>query len=127
MVSSISSAVRTGAVAGIGLGMRRAEDRHETVRGHQRHDAAVAADRIEHQRVVGVEELDRLLGRLRFREGSEAADIGEHDGGGEPLAAEREPRLLQVLRDLAGGEPAHPLLLLVAQPLLLEARAEAAP
>ena len=34
---------------------------------HQGHDAAMAADRVEHQRVVGVEQLDRLLGRLRFR------------------------------------------------------------
>ena len=38
-------------------------------------DAAVPADRVEHQRVVGVEQLDRLLGRLRFDQRREAADV----------------------------------------------------
>ena len=33
---------------------------------HQADDPAVAADRVEHQRVVRVEKLDRLLGRLRL-------------------------------------------------------------
>ena len=41
------------------------------------------------------------------------------------LAAEREARLLQVLRHLGGGEAPHQLLLLVAQALLLEAGADA--
>ena len=43
----------------------------------------------------------------------------------DPLAAQRESGLLQVLRDLGRREAAHELLLLVAQPLLLEARADA--
>ena len=40
-------------------------------------------------------------------------------------AAEREARLLHVLRDLRGREAPHQLLLLVAQALLLEARVDA--
>ena len=52
----------------VGQRQRRAEDRHQPVADHQADDAAVRADRVEHQRVLGVEELDRLLGRLRLRE-----------------------------------------------------------
>ena len=42
-------------------------------------------------------------------------------------AAQREARLLQVLRHLGGGEAAHQFALLVAQALLLEAGVRCAP
>ena len=64
--------------SGSGERQRRAEDRHQPVADHLVDDAAVAADRVEHQRVVGVEQLDRLLGRLRLDQRREAADVGEH-------------------------------------------------
>ncbi len=38
------------ALAMVGQRHRRAEDRHQAVTHHQRDDAAVAADRVEHQR-----------------------------------------------------------------------------
>ena len=65
----------------VGKRQRRAEDRHQPVAHHQRDDSAVAADRVEHQRVVVVEEVDRLLGRLRLGERREVANVGKHHGG----------------------------------------------
>ena len=85
----------------------------------------MAADGVEHQRVVGVEQLDRLFGRLRLDQRGEAADVAEHHRAAHAPAAEREARLLQVLRHLGGREAPHQLLLLVAQALLLEAGADA--
>ena len=43
---------------------RRAEQRHQPVADHLVDHAAVAADGVEHQRVIGVEQLDRLFRRL---------------------------------------------------------------
>ena len=43
---------------------RRAEDGHQPVAHHQRDHAAMTADRVEHQRIVGIEQLDGFLGRL---------------------------------------------------------------
>jgi hypothetical protein len=64
------------------------------------------------------------LGRLRLGERREAADVREHHRRTDALAAEREARPLQVLRDLRCREAAHHRLLLVAQALLLEARVD---
>ena len=55
----------------------------------------------------------------------EATDVGEHHRAVHALAAQREARLLQVLRHLGGGEAAHQFLLLVAQALLLQAGVDA--
>ena len=66
------------APAVVGERQRRAEDRHQAVADHLVDDAAVAADGVEHQRVVGVEQLDRLLRRLRLDQRGEAADVAEH-------------------------------------------------
>ena len=109
----------------VGQRQRRAEDRHQPVADHLVDHAAVAADGVEHQRVVGVEQLDRLFRRLRLRHRREAADVGEHHRGLDALAAQREARVSQVLGHLARGEAAHQLLLLVAQALLLQAGADA--
>src|SRR5690348_4338098 len=108
----------------IGERQRRSEDRHQTVAGDLADDAAMTADRVEHERVVGVQQLDRLLRRLRLRERRELAYIGEQHRAANTLASQRESGLLQVLGDLRGGEAAHQLLLLIPKTLLFEARSD---
>src|ERR1022692_4626052 len=103
----------------------RAEDGHQSIAHHLRPDAAMAADRIEHQRIKRVQKLDRFLGWLRLRERRETPDIGKHHRAMNALAAQRESGILQVLRHLRRGEAAHQLGLLVAQAFLFEARAYA--
>ena len=44
----------------VGMGQGRAEDGHQPVPEHLVDDAAVAADGVEHERVVAVQELDGL-------------------------------------------------------------------
>src|SRR6185312_1947384 len=51
-----------GALTMVGERHRRAEDGHQPVAHHQRHHAAVTADRIEHKLVICIEQLDGLLG-----------------------------------------------------------------
>ena len=102
-----------------------AEHRHQAIAGNFADDAAVAADRIEHQRVVGVEQLDGVLGSLHFRQWREVPNVGKHHRPAHALAAERKAGLLQLLRHFRCCETAHKLLLLITQPLLLQARADA--
>ena len=66
------------AAGAVGQRQRRAEERHQPVADHLVDHAAVAADGVEHQRVVGVEQLDRLFRRLALDQRREAADVGEH-------------------------------------------------
>jgi NAD(P)-dependent dehydrogenase (short-subunit alcohol dehydrogenase family) len=105
----------------------RAEDRHQPVAQHLIHDAAVGADGVEHERVVAVQQLDRLLRRETLGDPGERPDVGEHDAGLDVLAPERQARGQELLGDLGGGELPDQLALLVAEPLLLEAGAHASP
>jgi len=103
----MSSAARTAASGASLQRQRRAEHGHQPVADHLVDHPALAADGVEHQRVVGVEQLDRLVGRLRGGQGGEAADVGEHHGGADLPAAEGEAGLLQVGRHLRRGESPH--------------------
>mmetsp|Transcript_21119 Transcript_21119/g.81985 ORF Transcript_21119/g.81985 Transcript_21119/m.81985 type:complete len:520 (-) Transcript_21119:321-1880(-) len=103
----------------------RAEHGHQPVADHLVDHAAMLVDGREHQRVVGVEQLDDVLRRLRLDQAGEAADVAEHHRGLGPATAERKALGLQVLGHLAGRKAPHQLALLVAQPLALQRRADA--
>ena len=67
---------------------RRAKDGHQAIANHLVDDTALATDGVKHQRVIGVEQLDGFFGRLGFDHRGKAADVGKHDGGMHPLAAQ---------------------------------------
>ena len=113
-----------GALAMIGEWQRNAEDSHQSIAGDLADDSAVAADRVEHQRVERVQELDRLFGRLRFCQRREASNVGEQDRSAHALAAERKPRLRQILCHFRRRKAAHELFELIPQALLFETGAD---
>ena len=111
----------------IRVGQGRPEDRHQAVAEHLVDDPAVAADGVEHERVVAVQELDRVGRRQGLGDARERADVGEHHAGLDVLAAQRQAGRQELLGHLGGRELPEQLALLVAEPLLLQAGADAGP
>ena len=115
------------AIPVIRAGQRGAEDGHQAVPEHLVDDPAVAADGVEHERVVAVQELDRVGRRQGLGDARERADVGEHHAGLDVLAAQRQAGRQELLGHLGGRELPEQLALLVAEPLLLQAGADAGP
>ena len=101
-----------------------AEYRHQPVAHHLVDDATVRGDRVEHQRVVVVQQVDRVLGLHLFGHRREPADVDEQDRDLDAASAEGESGSCEVVCDAGCRESSDDVRLLVAQSLLLQRRVE---
>ena len=77
----------------VGVGERRAPQRHHGIAEELVDIAAGRLDRFDHQRVVAVGQRHQLLGREPGGKRGEAREVGEHHGDLAPLAAQPQLRL----------------------------------
>ena len=84
----------------------------------------MAINRFEHQRVVNVQKLNRFFRQLVFRDRGKAANITKEDRRFDTRSAQRKAGHSQVLSHFAGGKALKQHLLLIAQPLFFDARAQ---
>ena len=117
-----------GALVVVWAGQGRSEDRHQPVADDLVDDAPLAADGVEHERVVAVEQLDGIGWRLGLGDAREGADVGRTSRVASTCLPPRvKPVVQEFLGHLGGGELPDQLALLVAQALLLQAGADAGP